>query len=333
MNTLKGATVLVTGATGFTGSLLVKKLCAMGCSVKAIARTSSNIDPLKDLPIEWFRGEVYDEETIRSATQGVEYIFHVAALFRSAKDGDDEYSLVHVKSTQLLAQAVVGNPSFKRFIHVSTMGVHGHIEQPPGNEESPYGPGDIYQETKLEAELWIRKFSEENELPMTVIRPCGIYGPGDMRLLKIFKMAKLPVFPILGFGKCLYHLVHVDDLTDAILCAAAHDQALGEYFLAGAESHIPLTEIATIVAEELNKKLFILRIPVLPFFLLADLTEIICKPLGIEPPIYRRRVAFYTKDRSFDVSKIKKRIGFSPKHSNRDGIKETAKWYIKNNLL
>ena len=76
-----------------------------------------------------------------------------------------------------------------------------------------------------------------------------------------------------------------------------------------------------------------LRIPVLPFFLLADLMELICKPLGIEPPIYRRRVAFYTKDRSFDVSKIKTLLGFQPKHSNEDGIRETARWYIENGYL
>ncbi len=330
---LKNAQVLVTGATGFTGSLLVRKLCKLGCKVRAIARHSSNLEPLKDLPIEWFKGDVYEKETIEAATQGIDYIFHVAALFRSAKNGDEEYHLVHVESTKLLAVAALKNPNFKRFIHVSTMGVHGHIPNPPGNEESPYGPGDIYQETKLEAELWIRQFSKDHGLPLTVIRPCGIYGPGDMRLLKIFKMVRLPVFPVLGFGKCLYHLVHVEDLTDAIITAAVHENALGDYFLAGAESHIPLTEIASIVASELGKKLYVLRIPVLPFFVLADITEAICKPFGIEPPIYRRRVAFYTKDRSFDISKIKSRLGFTPRYSNEKGIRETAKWYIENSYL
>jgi dihydroflavonol-4-reductase len=330
---LKDSTVLITGATGFTGSLLTRKLCQAGCNVRAIARRSSNIEPLKDLPIDWFRGDVYHKETIEAAASNVDYIFHVAALFRSSKDDDEEYRLVHLESTKLLADAALKNPDFKRFIHISTMGVHGHIPDPPGNEESPYAPGDVYQETKLEAELWIRKFSEDHGLPITVIRPCGIYGPGDMRLLKIFKMAKWPVFPILGFGRCLYHLVHVEDLTDAMILAATHKNAEGDYFLVGAESHIPLKEIASIVANEIGKKLFALRIPVLPFFILADVTEAICKPFGIEPPIYRRRVAFYTKDRSFDVSKIKERLGFVPGYSNIDGIRETARWYIENGFL
>jgi dihydroflavonol-4-reductase len=329
----EGSKILVTGASGFTGSLLVRKLCEAGHSVRAIARDSSNLEHLKDLPIDWFRGNVYHKETVEAAAKDIEYVFHVAALFRSAKDDDEEYRLVHLESTKLLAGAVLHNPSFKRFIHVSTMGIHGHIPNPPGNEESPYAPGDVYQETKLEAELWIRKFSKDHGLPLTVIRPCGIYGPGDMRLLKIFKMVKWPVFPILGFGKCLYHLVHVEDLTDAMILSASHEKALGEYFLVGAESHIRLQDIASIVAKELSKRLFVLKIPVLPFFILADITEALCKPLGIEPLIYRRRVAFYTKDRSFDVSKIKNTIGFSPAHTNEKGIKETTQWYKKNNYL
>lgn len=333
MSIPQGSNILVTGATGFTGSHLLKKLCDAGHSVRAIARPSSNIEPLRDLPVDWFRGDVYHRETVEAAAEGVDYIFHVAALFRSSKDGDDEYELVHVKSTKLLADAALKNPNFKRFIHISTMGVHGHIENPPGNEESPYAPGDIYQETKLEAELWIREYSKSHGLPLSVIRPTGIYGPGDMRLLKIFKMVNLPVFPIFGFGKCLYHLVHVDDLTDAMILAATHENALGDYFLAGSKESIRLEDMARIIADELGKKLHVIKIPISPFFLLADITEAICKPFGIEPPIYRRRVAFYTKDRSFDVSKIKTKLGFNPQHSNEDGIRETARWYRSQGLL
>ncbi|HMO17685.1 MAG TPA: NAD-dependent epimerase/dehydratase family protein [Oligoflexia bacterium] len=321
------STVLVTGATGFTGTCLVKKLCRDGHSVRAIARKSSNISPLAGLPVQWFRGDIYDPLVVSEAVKGVNYIFHVAALFRSAKDGDEEYSLVHVESSRLLAEAALKEQNFKRFIHVSTMGVHGHIESPPGNEESPYAPGDIYQRTKLEAELLIREFGKTRGLPFTVIRPTGIYGPGDMRLLKIFKMATWPIFPILGFGKCLYHLVHVEDLTDAMILAATHERALGDYFLVGAESAIGLPYMVRIIGSQLKIKSRIIRIPVTPFFILADILEFICKPFGIEPPIYRRRVAFYTKDRSFDVSKIKEKLGFSAKYSNEAGIRDTAKWY------
>ena len=192
-----GSTVLVTGATGYTGNVLVKKLLETGLNVRAVARKSSNITPFKDLPITWIRGEVFDEQTIRSAMEGVHYVFHVAAAFREAKSTEEDYRNVHVKSTQLIVAEAQKNPQFKRLIHVSTMGVHGHIEAPPGDENSPFSPGDGYQRTKAEAELWLIDYSRKNSFPYTIIRPCAIYGPGERRLLKLFKMATKKIFPIL----------------------------------------------------------------------------------------------------------------------------------------
>jgi len=237
---LRDANVLVTGATGFTGSSLIKKLVARGARVRAIARNSSNLSALADLNVSWFRGNVYDQAVIDQACLDVHYIFHVAAAFREAKVDEEEYSRVHVKSTELLAKAALRSSSFQRFIHVSTMGVHGHIENPPGNEESPFSPGDTYQRTKAQAELWFRDFASKHNLPHTVIRPTAIYGPGDRRLLKIFRMATFPVFPILGYGKCLYHLIHVEDLTEAMLVAASHPAALSEAFIVGNAESIGL---------------------------------------------------------------------------------------------
>ncbi|MDD4872651.1 MAG: NAD-dependent epimerase/dehydratase family protein [Kiritimatiellae bacterium] len=328
-----GTTVLVTGATGFTGSNLVKKLCSAGLHVKAIARSSSKVEHLKDLDIQWYRGDVFDEYTVNQAIKDAEYVFHVAAAFREAKYGDDFYHKVHVISTQLLAKAALNNPGFKRFIHISTMGVHGHIENPPANEESPFSPGDIYQHTKAEAELWIRDFAVTNHLPLTVIRPTGIYGPGDHRLFKIFKMAAGPVFPILGSGKCLYHLIHVDDLTNIMLLAATHPAAAGQVFLAGNDQPIPLEQMVSIIAKTIGRKPKVIRLPVWPFFLIGDICEAVCKPFGIEPPIYRRRVAFFTKDRAFDTSKMRSMLGYNCIYSNETGLQQTAQWYLENNWL
>lgn len=324
-----GTPVLVTGATGFTGAVLTEKLAAAGLQVHAISRSSSNRQRFHELNIQWHIGDVFDEQVVKSACENVEYIFHVAAAFREAKLPDSGYHDVHVRSTQLLAHEALKSKNFKRFIHVSTMGVHGHIENPPGDELSPYAPGDIYQETKLEAEHWLREFASQARLPFTIIRPTGIFGPGDRRLLKVFKMAARPIFPVLGYGKCLYHLIHVDDLTNAIMLAATQPKALGEAFIIGNDSAISLLEMAQIISKHLGKMTRIVRIPAAPFFVLGDICELLCRPFGMEPPIYRRRVAFFTKDRSFNTKKMKILLGFQPKYSNETGILMTTDWYIK----
>ena len=227
-----GAKVLITGATGFTGRVLTRKLANAGAHITAIARRSSRIGDLDDIDINWVRGDVYDAQTIQAAVPGVEYIFHLAAAFREEKGTDAGYRKVHVHSTELLAQAVVGKSEFKRFVHVSTVGVHGHIEAERADENYPFDPGDGYQRTKLEGELWLGDFAAKNNIPFTIIRPVPIFGPGDGRLLKFFKMIDKGYLPMLGLNRSgIYHLVHVDDLTEIIMRAALLDAALSQRLL------------------------------------------------------------------------------------------------------
>jgi len=326
-NIPRGTRVLVTGATGFTGSILTRKLVQAGLQVHAIARSSSAKNAFKDLDIRWFTGDVFDPETVRHACEGVEYVFHLAAAYREAKSSDEMYEKVHVTSTQLLARAVLANKDFKRFVHISTVGVHGHIDHPPADENYPFHPGDIYQKTKADAELWLRDFAAAHGLPFTVIRPCAIYGPGDRRLLKVFKMAARGWLLVLGGGKCLYHLVHVEDLTDAMIQAATHPAALNEIFIVGDPEPASLMQMGGIVAAHFGKRLRIVRLPAWPFFLLGALCEGLCKPFGVEPPLYRRRVAFYTKDRAFDTRKLREKLGYAHRYTTEVGLRQTAQWY------
>jgi len=329
----RGTRVLVTGATGFTGAVLTRKLVKAGLQVCAIARISSNLEPLRDCDIRWFRGDVFDENTVAMAAKGAEYIFHVAAAFRDAKSSEEDYRNVHLQSTKLLAHQALANPAFKRFVHISTIGVHGHIEEGPADETYRFSPGDGYQRTKAEAELWIRDFGKKQGLPFTVIRPAAIYGPGDKRLLKLFKMTRRKFFPLFGKGKCIYHLIHVDDLTNTFIIAATSPRAVGEVFICGADEPIAIADIARIVARTLGRQIKIVRIPIGPFFVAADICEALCRPFHIEPPIYRRRVAFYAKDRLFDTTKLKTVLGYHPIHSNEEGIVQTARWYVEQGWL
>lgn len=323
-----GCVALVTGASGFTGQTLVRKLCRLGVQVRAIARSSSSVESLADLPIEWVRGDVFDPRVVAQATVGVHYIFHVAAAYRDAGISDDTYRQVHVVSTQLLAKAVTGALEFKRFMHVSTVGVHGHIDQPPASEEYRFSPGDVYQETKAEGELWLREYASGTGLPIAVVRPAAIYGPGDRRLLKLFRLATKRFFPMFGRGKGLYHLIHVDDLTDIFITAAFHPAGLGQVFIAGNPAPSSLVEIASTVSDELGgRRVRFIRLPAWPLLAAAVACEAVCKPFGLTPPLYRRRVAFFTKDRAFDTSKLQERLGYRYSVSVEKGLRDTARWY------
>lgn len=320
--------VLVTGATGFTGSDLVRKLVAMDVEVVAIARPTSNLTQFDGMPITWLRGDVFDEALVHQAMAGVNYVFHMVTPFREAKSPDQGYYNVHVLSTQLLAKAALQQPDFRRFVHVSTIGVHGHIEHPPADETYRTEPGDIYQETKLEGEIWIKEFGAETGLPVVIVRPSGIYGPGERRLLKIYKWVRRGWVPVIGDGSNLLHFIHVDDLTDFFLATALHPKAIGEIFICGSDRAISFKQLVSLIGEYYGVSATLIKFPAAPLFAIGDFFELICRPLGIEPPIYRRRLAFYTKDRSFNTAKMRNLLGFSPKHSDEDGLKELAQWYL-----
>ncbi len=120
---------------------------------------------------------------------------------------------------------------------------------------------------------------------------------------------------------------------NAMILAAVEEQALHEAFIIGSNEAIRLEDMAKIISREYETKLKVLRFPITPFFILGDLCELLRRPFKIEPPIYRRRVAFYSKDRNFSTRKMQDVLGYKPLWNNRDGIIESARWYLENNWL
>ena len=324
--------VLVTGAAGYTGSSLVRKLVAQGASVRGLVRETSDVSHLAHLPIRWLRGSVSDPELVREAVQGTDVIFHLATPYRRAHVSYEEMHDVHVVSTQLLAQEAVRAKTMPRFVHVSTVGVHGHIANPPADESYPMHPGDEYQSTKAEAEVWITEFSRQEGLPTTVIRPAAIFGPGDRRLFKIFWMVAHRLVPVIGSGKHLYHLVHVEDLTDFLIFVSEDPAAIGETYICGSEKAVSYQHLLRTIASQYGRGFSVLRLPAAPLLALADLCERVFPALKMNPPLYRRRVAFYLCDRSFDTRKMRS-TGFVPRRSMDSGLRETAQWYLDKGWL
>ena len=317
---------LVTGATGFTGGHLARMLVARGHRVRALVRDRRRAADRDALGIELVEGDLRDRAALDRAVAGMERVYHIAAMYRQAGLPADTYRAVNALAVRDIIEASA-RAGVARVVHCSTVGVHGDVEHPPANEDAPLKPGDVYQETKLEGERLARDAAERFGVDVTIARPTGIYGPGDRRLLKLFRGVVRGRFPILGSGAIFYHLTYIDDLCEGFrLCAEAPGGANRTYILAGGEV-TTLNELVQIIAEVAGVRPPTLHLPVWPFWLAGAACEAVCAPLRIEPPLYRRRVDFYTKSRAFDISRARMEIGYNPQVTLREGIRRTLDWY------
>lgn len=322
----------VTGASGFTGSHLCRMLVEQGYAVTAMVRQSSKCEKLSTLGINTVIGDLSNNFNLQEELQGVDTVFHVAAAYRQEGISKEQFWKVNVDGTRnLLEQAK--NSCVRRFVHCSTVGVQGEISNPPAKESDPYNPGDHYQKSKMEGEKLAIGYFEKHNLEGVIVRPVGIYGPGDTRFLKLFKFVNNGKFRMIGSGEVLYHLTYVEDLVRGIILTAEKPQAVGQIYAIGGEEYLTLKELVAILSEVLNQPVPTKSIPLTPVYWTAALCETLCRPLGIEPPIYRRRLDFFTKDRAFDISKAKRELGYQPKVPLRDGLTRTAEWYKAQGLI
>lgn len=328
--------VLVTGATGFTGGHLARTLAARGDEVRALVRPKSlarfAASDAAAAGVAALPGDLADPRAVREAVDGVEVVYHIAATYREAGQPDDAYRAVNVEGTRHVLEAALASGA-RRVVHCSTGGVHGHVAAPPANEDAPFSPGDIYQETKLEAEQLAREFGRTRGLDVVVARPIGIFGPGDMRFLKMFRGIARGRFPMLGSCEVFYHLTFIDDLVEGFRLCGEVPAAVGRTYLLAGPTYTTLNELAATMARELGVAPPRWHLPVWPFWTAGLLCELVCVPLRIEPPLYRRRVDFYTKSRAFDTTRARQELGYAPRVELAEGIRRTAAWYREQGLL
>lgn len=323
--------ILVTGATGFTGGHLCKRLVADGEQVVAFVRSSSNTRSLEGMGVECCVVDICNPQSVNEHFHDIDRVYHIAAAWRHEYADREEFHRVNVEATRNLLEAAKA-AVVKRFVHCSTVGVQGDIDNPPADENYRFQPGDHYQETKLEGELLAREYFS-NGLPGAVFRPVGIYGPGDTRFLKLFRPVNKGRFVMVGSGKTLYHMTYIDDLIDGIILAGTREEALGEVFTLAGGEYTTLKELINSIADALNKPHPRWHIPFYPVFLASIVCDRICRTLGIEPMLYPRRVDFFYKDRAFDITKAKRLLDYQPKTSLKEGLKMTADWYRKEGML
>ena len=289
-------------------------------------RASSVTEGLRRSGATLVEGDLASNEAVRRLVDGADAVVHVAAVYRTAGHPDSYSRDVNVGGTERLLEAAAA-AGVRRVVHTSTVGVHGHVENPPADESAPVSPGDVYQATKAEAEALALDFHRHRGVPVAVVRPGAIYGPGETRLLKLFRAIARGRYALVGDGRSFYHPVYIDDLVQGFLLALDREAAVGESFLICGPEYVSQADLAALIARHTGGRVLPFRLPAGPIQWAGDVVEALCVPLGIDPPLHRRRVDFWTKSRAFTIEKARKILGYDPQVHLEEGIARTAGWY------
>ena len=328
---LQGKSLLVTGAAGFIGGALCRRLASYGCDTTATVRHPSEAETLRS---QGCKAEVLDlasDEAFDRHVEGIDIVFHLAAMFQETEHGEAMYMKVNDEGALKLCRAAAA-AGVERFVHCSTVGVHGDVQELPCRETSPFNPMDLYQRTKLSGELAILAFAgtlPDHGIIVTVNRPAMVYGPGDLRMLKLFKAILQRRFVMIGSGEVHAHLGFIEDQVESfLLCAVAPREKVHlEAFNIASDQPLTLNELVRIIAECGGVPPPEWHVPVLPAWLAGWACEVLWAPLNRRPPLHRRRVGFFTHNRAFDLSKARECLGYVSQWDTRRGIARTIEWY------
>jgi nucleoside-diphosphate-sugar epimerase len=327
--------VLITGGTGFIGSRLALKHLAKGDCVTVLgqentAAEAANRRVMEAQGLTVALASVTDRRSVFALLPGIDLVYHLAAAQHEANVPDQRFWDVNVTGTKNVLEASV-EASVRRFVHGSTIGVYGSAAAGFLDERSPLQPDNIYGLTKLAGETLVR--SHRDRLSIVVIRISESYGPGDLRLLKLFKAIKKQRFVVIGSGRNMHHPIYIDDLVEGLLLAATTEEAVGKTFVLAGKEPLSTHDMVHIIAEALGTSIPKMRAPLTIFLALAMATELFCRPLGLQPPLHRRRMDFFRKSYVFRQGEALKHLGFVAKYGFREGAAEVGKWYTRMGYL
>lgn len=325
--------ILVTGATGFTGKALTRRLIDDGHQVIALDyKEGLKTDEIRRWGAEVHIGSVTDAALVKRLMPGVDIVQHLAAAFRELNVPDSYYEEVNVGGTRNVLEAAL-QAGVRKFVYCSTCGVHGNIEKPPSGEDAPIAPADYYQRTKYEAEPVVLEYYRKG-LAATILRPAAIYGPGDPeRFFMIYKRVASGTFPMFGDGRTLYHPLYIDNLVDALVLAMEPGKGLGEAYLVADEEYVEIEDLVRRVATSMGVSVRIPHYPVWPVVAVGHIMETLCRPFKVTPPIFPRRVDWFRQNRAFRIDKAKRDLGYAPAVPLDEGLRLTFEWYQAEGLL
>jgi len=315
--------VLITGAGGFIGSHLVDSQLEQGHDVRAVDLHLNLLQPQSANPhLEAICGDITDKNLLNKLVNGVEVIYHLASAHLDVSLSDEHYRRVNVGATRSLLEAA-SMAGVRRFVHCSSVGVIGDVENPPADETTDCHPTNIYEQTKLEGEREALAYSHRTGLPVVVMRPAWVYGPRCPRTSKLMRTISKGRFLFFGNGQNLRHPVYIKDAVKGLELCASAEGVNGEVFIIAGESAVPVAELVSVMSRELGVRAPKLHLPIALGLLGGYSLEMAFKLISKQPPFSRRSVDFFLKHNAYNIGKAKRMLSYQPQMDLRAGIKKT----------
>jgi nucleoside-diphosphate-sugar epimerase len=322
--------ILVTGANGFIGSNLVRRLIQEGNKVRALVRKTSDLSFLKETSAELVFGDITDIQSLDAAIRGVDKVYHVAGL--AADWGPyEKFEKINLQGTINVAECAEKH-SVKKLVYISTVAFHG-FGKINMNEESPPAKDLIpYAKTKYLAEMWLWQFAGSSSIKVTAVRPGNVYGINDRTFMQKYLDALTSgKFAQIGRGKSKTCPVYIENLIDIIILAGNSPSADGEAFIA--------TDGLGIDWNTFNSKLSIaagLKMPSasIPYWLAYPVSHVYYKLHRLfgfknEPLLTPYRINNGGRDYHFSINKLEKFFNYKPAIDLDEALKRTVEWYYQ----
>jgi dihydroflavonol-4-reductase len=209
--------------------------------------------------------------------------------------------------------------------------VYGKASEGVIDEQTPLAPDNAYGRTKAEAETVVRGF--DGKIPFCIARISETYGPGDMRLLKLFRGVQRKRYMTIGTGSNRHQLIYVDDLARGLLTATQAANAVGATFILAGSQTLTTDEMAIAVGAAVGNSRPPRHIPMWPFDVAAFVFEQTMPRVGLRPLLHRRRLDFFRKSFSFSTSEAERLLGFRATIGFAEGAARTAQWYREQGMF
>ncbi len=324
---------LVTGATGFVGSAVARKLIAAGHRVRVLARAGSDRRNLADIDVEIATGSLSEPETLPAAVDGVEALFHVAADYRLWVPDEAAMYRTNVDGTIALMRAAQA-AGVRRIVHTSSVATLGLVKGADADEATPVGLADMigpYKRSKFLAEEGVKQLVREEGLPAIIVNPSTPIGPRDIkptptgRLIVEAASGRMPAYVDTGLN-----FAHVDDVAEGHLLAFERGR-IGERYILGAEN-LSLAQVLGIVCPLAGLKPPWIRLPADLILPLAYGAEAVSRMTGREPFVTVDGVKLAKKLMFFRIDKARQELGYAPRPA-KAGFADAVQWFEANGYI